>query len=187
MNRENQILDNKTHVALLKSLFSSVLSGQEYTGNKYIWNSFKAFTLQKDEIKIHTGDLGDYCHNKGLLDMIMLDIERREYIRKEKKWVKYSGDKYADKNLLKPEILSVFSNVKSLSLKCDYYPFSLDSLLLIMKDTKIKTVSIDGMAWVPDLAKLVSSSNDIVNRYSKNNFEMKFSNNNNVLSIESKV
>ena len=81
--------------------------------------------------------------------------------------------KYKNNNLLKREILSIFKNAKYLEIYCYDYPLSLESLLSLIVDTKIKEVVIKGYFWVPSL-KNFSSFNIIINEYKKSNFNLEF-------------
>ena len=47
------VLDDPQNVLILKRLFSSALSNEDFIRNKYIWAVFKAFVNHKDKIKIN--------------------------------------------------------------------------------------------------------------------------------------
>ena len=74
VNIANQIQDNGKDLAVLKVLFSSILSEKEYNGNQYIWNTFKAFIANKRSIKVNIVELVRWCHNSALLDLIFNDL-----------------------------------------------------------------------------------------------------------------
>ena len=166
MNGLNEISDNAKDVSILRGLFNSCLSKQEYVGNQYIWNIFNSFINHKQEIKIDIDQLDENCENKQLLQLILSEIVKQEDKKEE-----YCSDKYKNKNLLKPQILSIFKNVTYLYIECLYYPLSLESLLSLIKDTQIKNVYIWGQYWL-EKVKEMSSFNDISSRYTNANFNM---------------
>ena len=166
--RSNIISDNDKNVSILSCLFSSCLSKQQYVGNQYIWNIFNSFINHKQEIKIHIDQLDEYCENKQLLQLILSEIVKQEEYKEE-----YCSDKYKNKNLLKPQILSIFKNVTYLYIDCDSYPLSLESLLSLINNTQIKKVEINGEYWLRKV-KEMSSFNNILSKYKVANFNMEF-------------
>ena len=65
------------------------------------------------------------------------------------------------------EILSVFKNVKHLKMESWSYPFSLESLLSLIKGSKIKKVEIFCGPWLEK-----SSLNDMAKKYEQEKFKM---------------
>ena len=168
MNGLNEISDNAKDVSILRGLFNSCLSKQEYVGNQYIWNIFNSFINHKQEIKIDIDQLDENCENKQLLQLILSEIVKQEDKKEE-----YCSDKYKNKNLLKPQILSIFKNVTHLEIYCRLYPLSLESLLSLINNTQIKKVEIEGYFWLKKV-KEMSSFNNISSKYQKANFNMEF-------------
>ena len=173
VNIVNPISKNSQGVSLLKDLFSSCISGKKFAGNNYIWNTFQAFIMNKKKVDIHVSDLDRYCHNKGLLGLTLRNIVKMEEEEKEEK--EYLLDKYKNKNLLKPQIISIFNNVTYLEIWCSDYPLSMESLLSLINGTQIKKVEIFDTwnTWLP-LLKVHLSFNNISRKYKQSNFNLQF-------------
>ena len=168
VNIDNIIFDNSKAVSVLSYLFSSILSGKEYVGNKYIWNTFNTFIMSKKDIFVRIAKLDKYCLNKNLLALIFSDLIKND-----------DDDNRAmiinkNQNLVKPEILKIFKNVTYLRIHCKKYPLSLESLLSLINGTQIKTVVIDdpGSTWLSSVKS--SSFADVSSKYKKANFKMEF-------------
>ena len=152
VSSSNQILHQPKVALIVNQLFCSVISGKDYPGNKYLWKAFKAFLNQKESIGLHLRELDENCHDKALLKVLFSDIVEMD------DYEKYSEKKYRNKNILRPEIISVFKNVKRLWIRCqsilyvregyrkaikDYsYPLSMESLLSSIKNTHVNRVEI---------------------------------------------
>ena len=160
---DNIIPDHHKTFKILKGLFSSCSLKEKYIGNQYVLNIFNAFINNKHKIDINIYVLDKWCKNKGLLGLILSDIKEGE---------EYS-DEYKDKNLLKPQILSIFKNVTHLNITCSEYPLSLESLLSLIKDTNIEEVTLSGYYWLRKVKEL-PSFNSISRKYEEANFSMEF-------------
>ena len=174
---DNKIADNKKDYQILKGLFDSYLAKEQYVGNEYIWSIFNAFVNYKHKIDIHLDRLGASCKNKDLLGLILSDTVKMKYVKPTGRWdfkeEEYLSDKYRNKNLLKPEILSIFQNVTDLRIGCNFYPLSLESLLVLIKNTQIRKVEIWGPRWLPKV-KAMSSFSNILSQYKQENLNMEF-------------
>ena len=106
VDHNNIILDDPKDTLILQHLFSAISSNEQYHGNQYIWNAFKAFINQK-RLEIELWKFHYYCNNKALLGLILSDLQK---IGDNEE---YSEEKYRNKNMIKSEILSIFRNVTS--------------------------------------------------------------------------
>ena len=118
---DNIIPNDDKSVSVLSGLFSSMISGKPYDGNKYIWNTFNAFILKKQEIRINLYQIWYSCKDKEFLKVLFSDLIVREGYSKLITGVDYDYDlwiKNAKQNLFKPDIVKLFKNVKKISIKC---------------------------------------------------------------------
>ena len=154
---DNTVPNNRSHFSVLSSLFSFVLESKKES--KYIYKTFNSFRKNKTVIKIHIHRLNVCCHNKDLLSLLFYKLVFDS---------KFNGSfKSVHQNVIKAEVLSIFPNVQYLEIYCQYYPFSLDSLLSVITGTSINKVVIeDGQTW---LNKVIES-----NEFKKENWRLKF-------------
>ena len=146
------LLDDPQNVLILKHLFSSALSNEEFIGNKYNWALFRAFTNHKDKIEIDFFHLSKHYDNKNLLGLILTDLSE---IGDDEK---YSEENYKNKNILKPEILSTFRKVTNLEIFCNEHPLSFESLLLLIRGKEIAYVKIYDVfnTWISEAPYLTN-------------------------------
>ena len=171
VTKDNVISNNSKDVSALKYLFSCILSEQEYEGNEYVWNTLKAYIMNKKLLRFNIDELDKHCKNKKLLKLIFYDL------------IKSDEDKYdamiinKNQNLLRPEMLKVFENVTKIWINTDEYPISLEALLFLINGTQIKELMIyasyNNEGWLPSINSS-SSIDDIKKKYAASNFKMDF-------------
>ena len=171
VDKHHIIPKNSSYVSVLSDLFSTIISGKEYVGNQYVWNTFNAFIMNKQKILIHIDNLDEYCHDKELLNLIFGDLIK--IIKKEEEYKYDEMIKFETQNSLKSNVIKLFKNMTYLWITCRSYPLSLKSLLKSIKDTQIIKMQIWGSKWLPSV-KSCSALDDITREYGKANFNINF-------------
>ena len=173
VTKDNVISNNQKDVSVLAELFSATLSGQRYAVNEYIWNTIKVFVENKTKISVWYDALHQNCKNKDLLNLIFYDVVKNNSFDD-------TEIRCENQNMPKRDILKVFKNVTSLNLDCRYCPISLESLLSLIIETQIETVTVHGYGWMPHVIS-VSSFDDILSKYEEANLIMDFRGNDYVI------
>ena len=135
----NKIDNNKKDTLVLSSLFSAILSDKEFSGNQYILRTFEAFTMSKQKIEIHIGNIDQYCMNKDILDLIFFGLVKINSNKQEGQIIM--------KNVLKPCVLKMFKKVTHVEIRCSEYKLSPESLLLFIHETQIEQIVIYAENW----------------------------------------
>ena len=164
---------------------------------EYVWSSFQCFVANKTELNIHIGELVENVTDKQLLDMILYETEQR-------RWEPFNyGFKRREEtdctNLIKPQLLKLFKNVKTVCLWMSNFKgnicwtVSLLALLNIIKSSAVeylriiefkeKTIKSNPTSWLYVLWK--KHSNEIINRYKDENFEIQYEEKNKFMQYES--
>ena len=192
-----KITSDSQCATVLGGLFGQILSGKDYNGNQYIWNTFNAFILSKKEIHIDLSELCRICKDNAVLgsmeDVFKHDINNinndHKLLRlllyntyqtfdhqhcyvipedyKECHWIKEENQ-----NLPRRDLFRMFKNVTQLRMECYNYPLSLKSLLSLIVDTKLDRVEISGTEWLS--SRKIPSYGDLEEKYKAAGFMMEF-------------
>lgn len=165
-NVQSKMPNMDKEAKVLKGLFDAYLTGHEYHGNQYVWDTFNTFILLKEKIKINIPALHKYCTNEWLLSLLLTNVEKMKHKSKV-----YSAAKYKNKNLLNREIISIFKNVSELEIVCKEYPLSLEALLSVIVGTQITKVFVFLPYWLSQMKNL-SSFDNITTKYRESNFNL---------------
>ena len=169
--------DSKTssykHGKVVSSLFNYILNDKlDKNFSKYIYDSFKLFTIKKQYIHINLWHLDKYNEKDDgkLVNLIVHKL--KAFDRSET--CKMNMD---NTNILTPQLLSIFPNLCYVQITASNidgdknYIFSLYELLSSIKNTKVNTVRIQSRNWVTKLWD--SSSEMLVMGFEKQNFNIR--------------
>ena len=131
-------------VSKLKSLFDYWLKKKTKTKHpKYIYSAFTCFVKHKTHIQLHMAHLSS--HNKEMRNLIMYSVDESDkYIIKKKE----KGD---FNNLFRPEVLQIFTTVKTMTIDTSWgnkYTFSLFSLFRLIETSALEKVLVIGGQWL---------------------------------------
>ena len=165
-----------SHGQILSSLFNYILHGNlDKRFNKYIYDTFKLFTSNKQRIYIDFEDLDDYNENDDG-KLVNLLVHRLQAVHKIKEFdgaAKYKTNMY-NTNILTQQFLSIFPNLNYIRITASGirkdFTFSLSELLSSIKYTTVKTVQITPSKEMKKLWE--SSSGILVEICQKENFSI---------------
>ena len=117
------------HGKTLSSLFNYLLNEKlDKKFNKYIYNTFKLFTASKQEIYIDLYELDDYNKNDDgkLVHLLVHELKAFDIFEEHE----FRTDNV---NLLRPQLFSIFPNIKYISIWPSNYIFSLSAFLSLIE------------------------------------------------------
>ena len=162
---------SKKDILIIKGLLEHSLNkAASTTFDNYIYSTFAAFVQHKKQISLHLDGL--YGADKGITDLMMYPLERRDY---EEESVREYGD---FSNLFKAEIFGIFPNIKTLIIQStdaygeDSYSLCMTGLLSLIESLSfnqviIKAVTRFGYNWIESLCK---SPEKMIKEYAAKNY-----------------
>ena len=167
------------HVKVLKGLFNYFSGDQTMRFNPYMLQTFQAFVKAKTSIKIHFTYFSDPEFTEpAIRELIINNTQQSEHVSR-----RTAND---DANLLNPQILTVFTAIKTITLEATQGPsrgpqgcftMSFLKLLSLIKNTSVQKVIIDEggsyeKRWIMSLWN--ASSSELIEEYRKSNFDIQY-------------
>ena len=170
----------KDYTRILKHL---LFDKNRNTFSQFIYWSWRLFIRNKTEIEIDISDLNKYIGHFGFSKLLFCDFKTYEYSDGDDRVYLMTTD---NTNLIKEEILKIFSNVTYIFIRGtenrfsrNYWSFSLLQLLTLINETGINRVKIlanthTSPSWLSCLWNKSSSS--LIHAYKCKGFEIKYNN-----------
>ena len=172
-----------SHGKVISSIFNYILNDKlDEKFNKYIYQTFRLFSAQKQRFEIDLGRLDRYNEKDDgkLVNLIVNELqvfsEYDDYVGCDK-YEEYKVN-IENINIITPQLFDVFKNINHVYIKADYhvrgnvdvdkhYIFSLLKLLSVIEGTTVHTVEIEA-EWIEKLWE--SSAEIFVEAYAKKRF-----------------
>lgn len=159
-------MDNKKASIIKELIEYKLISGKKQIFDKYVYDTFECFINHKETISF----IPYYFYEENMKDEKLLDLLIYEYKDTKRLTNVISWDDVDDRrNLMKPEIFQVFTNLKTINVSIEY-PVSLLALLSMIKDTSVENVAMPVIASTLFPSSSVLKS--IESEYKKEGFVM---------------
>ena len=170
-----KISEDNGYTSIIKDIIQST-KDKDNRFHPYIHDTFKCFVDNKKFVNVNINFLMLNVKDKELLQLIVplpKEVTRKEYESDISFWI----DKENQENIINADTIELFENLKTIHIDTNwYYPFSLVSLLSIIKGTSIeKVIIIIGSGYQQLFDSLCSASEykDIKEEYKKEQYEIR--------------
>ena len=140
--------------------------GKKKKQHDFIYSTFRCYVQHKVSIRLMFANIFGY--KRELLDLFMHPFDDHKNI-----WKRDEGD---FRNLFRPELLQIFTNVKTITIGTKGLPgdwsLSLLSLLSLIESSTVQKVIISGGSWL-DLLWKSPSKMLIQQRYNEKKYDIK--------------
>lgn len=175
---DHNCLDKKSnHGSLLVALLKSVIDDDETIQfNQYILNTFNCFRKSKEILIFNFSDWQKLDWKDKRSKLVLFDFLDGKYDSRE--YEQATEIEIVDEQKIEmefnPDLLKIFPNVTEISIVFDPPRFSLSQFLSIIKNTSVKTVSMQFWKCPWQIRYSQSLQEKIINEYDMQNFDISF-------------